>query len=112
MAYQDRKYKRIDSKNLLNYSCLDRDGSEAVRGMGRTMDISRNGILLETHISVEAFDKISLTIGLEDELIDLIGQIVYSREEKNGKFRTGIEFKKSDIKAQETLKEFIKNLNS
>ena len=110
MAYQDRKFKRRDSKNLLNYACVDENGNETIRGMGRTMDISQNGIRLETHISIEPYNKIILTIGLEDDLFDVAGKIIYSRKEKDGTFQTGIEFRSSDKTGQEILKKFIKDL--
>lgn len=110
MAYQDRKFKRLDSINLLNYTCLDTDGNEAVRGMGRTMDISHNGIRLETHMSVQAYKNIVLTIGLEEDLFDVTGVIVYSRKEEDGTYQTGIEFKSSNTDEQNILKQFIKNL--
>lgn len=110
MAHQNREFERLDSKNLLNYSCFDKDGKEAVRGMGRTMDISPKGICLETHVSVEPYKKITLTIGLADDLVDLSGKIIYSRKGDNGKFHTGIEFKEKDANAQKILKQFIKEL--
>jgi hypothetical protein len=43
-----RKHERIQSLNL-SYICLDEDANIIKQGMGRTLNISESGILLETH---------------------------------------------------------------
>ena len=48
-----RKNQRIDSHNLLTYSCLDKNGAVITQGMGRTLDVSEGGILLETQAKLD-----------------------------------------------------------
>ncbi|MBU0992553.1 MAG: PilZ domain-containing protein [Proteobacteria bacterium] len=107
MAYKERKDDRIHSLNLLSYTCLDHANNELSRGMGRTLDISENGILLETHVEIIENTNISISIGLKDEVIDIMGTVIYTRKEKDGKYQAGIEFKETDERAKQILNKYI-----
>jgi len=87
-----RVHRRIDSLNLLAYVCLDPDNEVVKQGMGRTLNVSRSGILLETHQPMDPFYQVMLTIGFEEDLIDIRGKVVYCRNGAEGKFETGIHF--------------------
>ena len=60
--------------------------------MGRTLNISEGGILLETHIPIDSQNAVALAIGLEDELINIKGTVIFSTPGKDEKFEAGIEF--------------------
>ena len=107
MTKQKRKHDRIDSLNLLNYVCLDEKDEETIQGMGRTLNVSKGGILLETHIALDQCSAISLAIGLEDELIDIIGKIVYCRKGKDKKYESGIEFSEINEAELKILNKYI-----
>ena len=104
---EHRKHKRIYSTNLLNYVCLDAAGDACAQGMGRTLNGSESGILLETHAPMDPETTVSLTIGMEEEIIDIKGTSVYSTENDSGSYETGIEF--IDIQPAEltVLQKFI-----
>jgi c-di-GMP-binding flagellar brake protein YcgR len=104
---KQRKHERIDSLNLLNYIVLNKDGEITRQGMGRTLNVSQGGILLETHLSIPDDHLISLSIGLEDEMIDIKGKIVYSREGGNQKYESGIEFFEINENAMRVLNKYI-----
>ena len=102
-----RTHQRYDSQNLLAYVVYHPDGSVARQGMGRTLNVSESGILLETHISVEDGQRVGLTIGLEESLVDIFGVAIYSRAGREGRFETGIEFRDVDAEQKATLDRFI-----
>jgi c-di-GMP-binding flagellar brake protein YcgR len=104
---QKRRHDRIGSLNLLNYVCLDENNEEVNQGMGRTLNVSQGGILLETHISIDKRHIISISIGLEDETVDIEGKVVYHRNSKEGKFESGIEFKGINEKSLKILNQYI-----
>ena len=104
---KQRKHERIDSLNLLNYTGFDKNGEKTLQGMGRTLNVSQGGILLETHLSFPQDCHISLTIGLEDEMIDIEGKIVYSREGENRKYESGIEFFEINEDCMRILNKYI-----
>lgn len=109
MTTQERRnHPRVSALNLISYNSID-DAEEIVaQGMGRTLNICEEGILLETHLPINPKNTIALTIGLEDELINIKGKVVYSVVGKDEKFEAGIELLEVDDTALEVLKKYIK----
>ena len=103
---EKRKNPRIDSHNLISYVCLDENGNQIGQGMGRTLNISEGGILLETHAPVDPQYIMSFTISLEDELMDIKGKVVYKKKRDDGKFESGIQFIDMDEEKTQILKQF------
>ena len=101
-----RKHERIQSLNL-SYICLDEDKNVVKQGMGRTLNISESGILLETHFPVEPEHTIQLTISLEEDLLDISGKPVHVRSIDGGKYQIGIEFVDLAADSAAILKKFI-----
>jgi hypothetical protein len=101
-----RKHERIRSLNL-SYICLDEDKNIVKQGMGRTLNISESGILLETHFPVELEHTIQLTISLEENLLDIIGKPMHVRSIDGGKYHIGIQFTDLDANTIGILKKFI-----
>jgi hypothetical protein len=104
---EKRKHYRIDSQNLLNYVCYDEEDNVVRQGMGRTLNVSKTGILLETHVEPESGERIELTIGFEEELLTLQGNIVYVRPGHEGKFESGIQFFDVDEASEKLLQQYI-----
>jgi hypothetical protein len=104
-----RKHQRFESLNL-SYVCLDENKEVVTLGMGRTLNISVSGILLETHFPIEPQYLVVLTIGLEEDLLDINGKPIHSRSNDDGKFEVGIEFLDPDKDSILVLKDFIKRL--
>ncbi|MGB5749633.1 MAG: PilZ domain-containing protein [Desulfobacterales bacterium] len=101
-----RKHERIQSLNL-SYICLDEDENVVKQGMGRTLNISESGILLETHFPIEPDHVVQLTISLEEDLLDLKGKPVHVRSSGEGKYEIGIQFVELDQNASGLLKKFV-----
>ena len=75
--------------------------------MGRTLNISENGMMLETHIPIDPDGSMSLTIGLEEELMDIDGKIIFSKKKEDGKYETGVHFRKPDEEKRRFLRHYI-----
>lgn len=101
-----RKHERIRSLNL-SYICLDEEENVIKQGMGRTLNISESGILLETHFPIEPQHVVQLTISLEEDLLDLKGKPVHVNSREEGKYEIGIQFIDLDQPACDLLKKFI-----
>lgn len=104
---EKRKNRRIDSLNL-SYICLDENDVKFKQGMGRTLNISETGILLETNFPIKPEYKVLLSIGLEDDLVDMEGRVIHCKSGKDGKFETGIQFLEPDDRTNQTLKNFVR----
>ena len=101
-----RKHERIQSLNL-SYICIDEDENIVKQGMGRTLNLSETGILLETHFPIELNHVVQLTISLEEDLLDIKGKPVHVRPRDQGKYEIGIQFAELDPSASQIIKKFV-----
>lgn len=102
-----RKKSRIDSHNLVSYVCLDRNGHEFKQGIGRTLNISEGGILLETYTPMDPGYTVSLSVGLGEDIRDFKGKITHSVGREGGKYENGIEFLTLDEDGIQFLRQII-----
>lgn len=104
---EKRKHSRIDSLNLLSYLYFDENEEDANQGMGRTLNISESGILLETHSPIDTARLVSLTIGFQEDVVDIKGRVVYKKQNEKGLYESGIEFYDMDETARSVLRRYI-----
>ncbi|MBF0227089.1 MAG: phosphoribosylaminoimidazolesuccinocarboxamide synthase [Desulfobacterales bacterium] len=108
-----RKHERLETQNLISYSVLDSKSNIVIeRGMGRTLNVSEGGILLETHFPIELELMLSLSIGLKDEMISLSGRVIFSRKIGDASYQTGVEFFPPDERSIPVLQRFIKQFET
>ena len=105
MSVEKRKNPRFDTLNL-SYVCEDEEGVVLHEGMGRTLNISEAGILLETMCEHSPDNTLTLEIALEDELVSLTGKVVHCRQTEKV-YQTGVEFSSLEGKDLVKLKKFI-----
>jgi len=107
MSEDKRKHERYSALNL-SYICEDKDGDLLYEGMGRTLNVSEGGILLETNFYISPGNNLTLEIALEDTLVNLKGRVIYCNEMGGKKFHTGLELLNPDTTNQAILQQFIK----
>ena len=107
MKNEKRKSARISSLNLSYIQIGGKDDPEK-NAMGRTLNVSECGILLETHFPVKMNSDLLLSIGLGEEVLDIKGKVVHTAECKNDKYEMGVEFIDKYVTTQKVLKKFIK----
>ena len=87
-----RQSPRMDAGNLICFACLDPEGSVLSQSMGKAVDISQTGLLLESALSVES-DLVSLvSTDRSNRLLEIKGRVVYSRRSRSGNYLTGIQY--------------------
>jgi len=111
MGTNKRKHERVDALNLLSYVTIDSDGKEWNQGMGRTLNISESGLQLETNEPIQTKYVLLISIGIEDQLVDIKGKVVYTNRGDAGMFETGIEFIEVKPDAMTVLKRYINEFN-
>ena len=85
-----RRYPRVNTCNLISYMAIRENGEITDLGMGRALNISQNGIFLETPRLVFS-DYISLmSVDMDNHLIEIKGKVVYSGTNRLGMFGNGI----------------------
>ena len=87
-----RKYPRIKICNPISYDCVDAEGHLLDQSMAIALDVSQNGILLETSQKIESKTISLLFVDLNSEFIEIPGTVVFSIQKKDLKFKSGINF--------------------
>jgi hypothetical protein len=72
------------------------------------LNVSESGILLETHFAVDLNHTVMLTIGLEEEIIEIRGKPVHSKKNDHGLYEVGIQFQEHNKTVTSTIKKFVK----
>ncbi len=104
-----RQYSRPKVVQLLDFLVVDEDGVQGEYSMGRTLNISEGGILLESHMALPAGQKIMITLGVEDQLIDIMGRIVY-KTALDGRHQNGIAFFHISEEGRKLLQRYVNTL--
>lgn len=102
-----RRYIRPESLNLLDYIVVDEQGVQGEYSMGRTLNISIGGILMETHVPLQAGQQVMITLGLEDELVDVMARIVHCKPHSDGMFHNGIEFFHASVEDRRLINRYV-----
>ena len=103
---EHRKFIRYDALHLLDYLVLGEDGEAGIYSMGRTIDVSIDGIKLETIYPLETGTHLLITVGLEEDLINLEGRTTYSTPSE-GRFLSGVNFLKITKNGRRVLAIYI-----
>jgi c-di-GMP-binding flagellar brake protein YcgR len=107
MADEKRKHIRVNSLNL-SHVAVGEEPEHLKQAIGRTLNVSETGILLETHFPIAAQQNVSLTIGIEEDLVEMRGKVVHLIDGETGRFEMGVQFVDIDERATRILREFIK----
>jgi hypothetical protein len=97
---------RIGISKCLSYNGMDAQSNVIERYMGMALNISQNGIQLETDRKIEAKRILLMFYDYQSKYIAAKGRVVYSNKDEFGKFKTGICFEGA---RQDNLK-FVKKL--
>jgi hypothetical protein len=85
-----RKYPRVETSNLVSYSCLDKNNKEMDLCMAMAIDVNQLGAKIETYQEILS-DNIHLTaIDGENHLIEIVGKIVHTHRTEYGRYELGI----------------------
>jgi hypothetical protein len=106
MTSEKRKHMRINALNLSHVAVDDREDT-VKQAIGRTLNVSETGILLETHFPIESDQNVELTLGFEENLVNLRGKVIHLLNGETGKFEMGIQFTDIDEQGTHIIKDFI-----
>ena len=103
---EQRKFIRYDALHLLDYTVLSEDDERGEYSMGRTIDVSVDGIKLETNAPLKINTRLLITIGLEDDLVDLEGRVTHSSPH-DGRFLSGVVFLKISKNGRRVFTKYV-----
>lgn len=102
---EQRNFIRYDALHLLDYIVLDENGNHGDYSMGRTIDVSVDGIKLETTSPLIINTQLLITVGLEEDLVDLEGKITHVAP-YDDRFVSGIVFIKISKNGRRVFKKY------
>jgi len=73
--FERRQAERRYALNFLDYEVLSATGEVLGRGLARTLNVSENGLRLETGQFFEPGQQLRITLGLDNDLIQVNGQV-------------------------------------
>ena len=92
MAGEHRKYPRVETCNLISYLSIMGNREITDQSMGRALNVSQGGIHLETPRLILSENVSLMSVDLDNNLIEIKGSIVYSKENGCGMIGYGIRF--------------------
>ena len=110
---EKRKHPRFSTSNSIQYVLFDESRNELERGDGRTLDLSRGGVLLETPHPLRGSLVLLTILDMKGKTIEVEGRVANSRKPEHADFYlTGVEFTDSDDEPINAAIAFIKAFNS
>jgi len=106
-----RKHQRIKTQNLISHFSIDEKGKLASQGIGKALDISKGGMLLETPYPIESELLSLMAVDLENNLFEISGRLMYSKNSSAGMYLSGIAFVGSDEQVAKFVIKLIKEYN-
>jgi len=92
MLDTSRTCQRVGIVKGLAYNGLDAESNVVERYMGVALNISQNGIQIETDRRINTEHILLMFFDFQSNYISTRGKVVYSNEDASGKFKTGIQF--------------------
>jgi hypothetical protein len=88
----NRHYARVETCNLISFLSIDTEGRVLRQGMGRALDVSQNGLMLESALPVDSEFVSLMSTDPDNTLIEITARVAYSRRGHTGNYLTGVQF--------------------
>lgn len=88
----NRKFPRILKAYFTAAKWYEPDGEPWLADVGRTVNVSEGGMLLEVTQAPPFMSTLMLNLGFDDEIIKIEGEVIRLRKNDDGKIEMGIKF--------------------
>jgi hypothetical protein len=105
-----RRNPRCHDKNFLDFEILSPQGVVVGRGLARTLNVSENGLLLETGQAFAVGQTLRITLGLRDELVQITGSVAHSEPNAAALFHAGVCFLSVPEEDRATYRQHLETL--
>ncbi len=110
--FERRKTERRYALNFLDYEILGDSGEVSGRGLARTLNVSEDGLRLETGLFFEPGQQLRITLGLDNDLVQVTGRVVNSQPENDELCSSGILFVELADQDRQTYQKHFENLKA
>jgi len=106
-----RQYQRVKIQNLISYFSFNETGKLISEGIGKALNISKEGMLLETPYPIESEQISLMAADLEENLFEINGRLAYSKKLSVGMYLYGIAFTGSDEEVVKFIVKLVREYN-
>lgn len=112
MAGQDhrderRRAARVEKLQLVQVTQFDQGGMDGEVATGRTLNLSPGGMRLELTQSLPLRALVSLSVALEDTIVELGGRVVYQEVVDDERTAVGIAFTGLSVELRDKITTFL-----
>jgi len=94
--FERRLAERRYALNFLDYEVLADTGEILGRGLARTLNVSESGLRLETSQFFEPGQQLRITLGLDNDLVQINGRVIDSQPVDDELCTSGVMFLEFD----------------
>ncbi len=110
--FERRQAERRYALNFLDYEVLSEASEVLGRGLARTLNVSETGLRLETGQFFEPGQRLRITLGLDNDLIQVNGRVVNSQPESDDLCSSGVMFIEFDETDRHTYQQHFEALKN
>ena len=111
--FERRQAERRYALNFLDYEIISATGDVLGRGLARTLNVSETGLRLETGLFFDPGQRLRITLGLENNLVQINGRVINCQPEDDDLCSSGVmflEFDEADRHTYQTHLTALKHL--
>ncbi|WP_321532905.1 PilZ domain-containing protein [uncultured Desulfuromonas sp.] len=101
-----RRDPRYNTLNFVYFSFQDPANGDG-EYMGKTLDASLRGLLLEVHLPLPIGQRLNLSVGACEDIFEFSGEVVHCMDHDDSMFCTGIEFDPMTVEQKEKLEHYL-----
>ena len=102
-----RKFPRVEKICFTAVKRYDESGELEAARIGKTLNVSEGGILLETTNPLPFMAQVNLVFATDNDMLKIKGEVIRLDKKENGTMVMGIRFLQIDKRDLTTLREFI-----
>ena len=87
-----RRYRRVPTNNPITYVLVDEDGTQIGQGIGKAVNVSQSGMLLETDMQLVSTYILLVSTDMDNKMMEIVGKVVFSKASDKGRYWSGIKF--------------------
>ena len=110
--FERRQAERRYALKFLDYEILSSKGEVTGRGLARTLNVSETGLRLETGQFFEPEQPLRITLGLDNDLVQINGRVINSQPESDDLCSSGVMFLEFDEADHRTYQKHFTALKS
>ena len=88
----NRRFPRVKAQHFVSYHRYDAQGNVVYEGMALSLDLSREGILIQERQEIPVQTRVKIILAVGDDVVPLLGTVKHVEKVSEDLYRMGIHF--------------------